>query len=284
LRTQYTLAFPTLNEPSINKTRWVHAGMYGNTPAHQRAWRHWFEAFSTICGTEFALSFGHGQNDDTYRAKDLFMAQTCGYPLLKKWSPTHYPIATATFNIAGCEEDRYSSWFVCHKNSAHQHLDQFANSTVTVNGSDSNSGCNVLRYAVSQLSNFEPNKPYFKKVTQSGGHWNSLQLISKGEADLAAIDSVSYALALQHYPELKQTLKIIGQSEFSMGLPFIAPNTLALDTTELTEKMNEAVETMDGDSRALLFLKGFVPCKLGDYNSIQEIETAATQKGYAELR
>lgn len=55
----------------------------------------------------------------------------------------------------------------------------------------------------------------------SGSHLNSMRMVLSGEADFAAIDAISYHMALQRFPQWADQLVQIGTSDAYPGLPFI---------------------------------------------------------------
>ncbi len=217
------------------------------------------------------------------------MAQTCGYPLVTRWAKTHEPIAVAVFDVPGCtsgprqinEVGQYSSWFITRADHPANSLQQFRDTRVALNSDSSNSGMNVLRYAISQLALTES---FFSDRLLTGGHKQSMSAVAEGRADLAAIDVVTYALINELEPEMCRQLKIIGQSELTTGLPFICAKHSDLNHHELCIAMNQAVEQMDPKARKLLHLNGFSPVSIRDYAKIKQLENDAVAAGYPTLK
>ncbi len=261
--------------------------MYANTPELQSAWQCWFEAFSQLYSdpSYSEINFYFDTSDQAYLAPNLIAVQTCGYPLLHKWATTHDPIAAAVFDCKGCVGTQYSSWFVTHVNHPADRLEQFQHQRAAMSGIHSNSGMNVLRFAISQL----PKKKrvdgtFFSEVKVSGGHWQSLEMIASEQADLAAIDAVSYALALKAKPALADSIKIVGQSEMTVGLPFVIPKTSTTRVNRLIRAMDQATIEMDQSARDTLSLRGFSRVKLRDYKKIEDLEKSAIRAKYSKLK
>jgi len=263
----------------------VHAGMYMLSDAHQAAWQSWFSALSDSYLKQHyaAVELGFSEHDQAYTHPNLIMAQTCGYPLVTRWAKTHDPIAVAVFDVPGCTSDtgQYSSWFVTHADYPANSLQQFRGTRVALNSDNSNSGMNVLRYAISQFASAEP---FFSERLLTGGHKQSMSAVAEGRVDLAAIDVVTYALINELEPELCRQLKIIGQSELTTGLPFICAKHSDLNQDELWFAMNQAVENMDPKARKLLHLSGFNPVSIRDYAKIKQLEEDAVVAGYPTLK
>lgn len=89
----------------------------------------------------------------------------------------------------------------------------------------------ALRLAINQKGSFSGDilaRAYLhtplsssRSILYSGSHLASLRLLSSGKADIAAIDCISYHLALQIFPELADSTCILGQTDPFPGLPFI---------------------------------------------------------------
>ena len=154
---------------------------------------------------------------------------------------------------------------------------------MAVNTPDSNSGMNVLRHAVAS-GNVDGR--YFSRVLASGGHLYSLQAVARGEADIAAIDCVSYQLIEDQWPELVNQVQTIGYSVETCALPFVMPNTLigSTDCAAIIDQLNQAFASCSDSVRDRLHLTGFASVNLRDYEGIIEVENSAIEQGYPELR
>lgn len=263
----------------------VHAGMYVPSDTHKAAWQAWF---STLTESYLNRHYGSVELDfseskQAYTAANVIAAQTCGYPFVTRWADTHETIVVPLFEVPGCipETGQYSSWFITCADHAATSLRQFANHRVALNSEHSNSGMNVLRYAISQLTSTDT---FFSERILTGGHKQSMRAVAKGHADLAAIDVVTYALMKELEPALCEKLKIVGQSEFTTGLPFICTKHSNINRNDLGSAMNQAVEHMDPEARELLHLSGFAPIAAKDYAKIKELEDAAIAADYPELK
>ena len=63
----------------------------------------------------------------------------------------------------------------------------------------------------------------------SGAHLKSIGMVARGEADLAAIDRISFALARQTVPEDVAGVTVIGETASHPGVPFVADSSLPED-------------------------------------------------------
>ncbi|MGB8817886.1 MAG: PhnD/SsuA/transferrin family substrate-binding protein, partial [Rhizobiaceae bacterium] len=60
----------------------------------------------------------------------------------------------------------------------------------------------------------------FSECVMSGGHRKSIRMVAAGEADVAAVDCKSWALAQSHEPAAR-ALAVVGWTEKRKGLPFV---------------------------------------------------------------
>ena len=60
----------------------------------------------------------------------------------------------------------------------------------------------------------------------SGAHLKSIGMVARGEADLAAIDRISFALARQTVPDDVAGVTVIGETASHPGVPFVADSSL----------------------------------------------------------
>ncbi len=90
------------------------------------------------------------------------------------------------------------------------------------NSSDSLSGILALER---DLQHIGQSLDLFSDRILTGGHRNSLKAVANGEADVAAIDCRSWAIACRYEPAA-QTLTVVGWTALRPGLPFIASRHL----------------------------------------------------------
>lgn len=264
--------------------RFITAGMYAFTSRLRNAWQDLFEEFLAIYDSELPVNAVIMYETDfrLLRNPDLLLGHTCGYPLIRYLINDCHPVSVPLFDADGCNGKYYSSHIIAGVNSNINHLADSFNSRVAINGYDSNSGMNVLRHAVSLL---KPSSAFFSQVIESGSHLDSLSLVANGQADIAAIDCVSFAFIKDAYPELTEKVKSIGYCQATCGLPFVIPRSDAAKFNQqaITNALNIALSRMPRSDRECLHLRGFENVTLDDYQSIPELETQASQAGYPVL-
>lgn len=277
----------------------VACGMYTFPPSLQTAWRALFARLPHILPAINPLSVTHRSDAAIYRNPALLLGHTCGYPYLKKWAATHLPVCVPLFAVDGCRGAQYSSWFITSAASALTNLESARGKRVAVNDLDSNSGMNVLRYAVAELGGgLSDNLPgelsgelsgemnqFFSAVIISSSHMRSIELVARQQVELAAIDAVTFAFATAHQPDLSNQIRIIAQSTHSTAPPFIAPITSIgeNDHRAITDALNECLHNLDDENSDAIKLNGFQQVSADDYKSIQAMEQFAVARGYPRI-
>jgi ABC-type phosphate/phosphonate transport system substrate-binding protein len=66
-----------------------------------------------------------------------------------------------------------------------------------------------------------PYPPVLSRVVETGSHAASMAAVRNGDADVCAIDCVSFALARRHRPELTDALRCIARSPPMPALPYV---------------------------------------------------------------
>ncbi|MEM7294001.1 MAG: PhnD/SsuA/transferrin family substrate-binding protein [Pseudomonadota bacterium] len=256
-------------------------GMYAVSPALREAWQRLHEEFLTHLRisdrADSSLRFETGA--DALLDPALLLGHTCGYPLVTAFSDTHTPICVPLFDVDGTDGNCYSSAIVVRVSSSIKTLADAAGTTVAVNNEDSNSGMNVLRDRIAEDSE---QQPFFGETRFSGGHRDSVVMVSRGEADIAAIDCVTFALLRDIEPELTDSVRVLGYTRHTTGLPFVIPkhNPLNLSPPDIIEALRTALDALDEDQRSTLRITDFAPVEMQDYQSIRDMEEAAQRRNH----
>ena len=196
---------------------------------------------------------------------DLLLAQTCGYPLVTTLKGRVALVATPRYTAEGCEGAWYRSAIVVRADDAAQGVADLRGRRCAVNGLDSNSGMNLLRGAVSAF--VEGGEMFFGATVLTGAHAASLRAVAQGEADVAAIDCVTWALLGRVRPAAVAGLRVLGWSAASPGLPLIT--AMGGDVAGLRAVLEEvAVDPGVAWAREALLLEGFSVLPLSDYDVI----------------
>jgi ABC-type phosphate/phosphonate transport system substrate-binding protein len=213
-----------------------------------------------------------------WRRPDTLLTQTCGYPYMAQLQDYVTLVATPAFDFAGCHGSDYSSAIVVREDGGIATLADARGRTAAANDPHSNSGMNVLRHAVAPLARDER---FFGSVAWSGSHVASLRLVRDGEADIAAIDCVTWGYLKEEDPESLHGLTVLQYSAASPGLPLV---TGRLVPQELVSRLRAALVSPGARLQELmraLRIKHFEHRE--DYSRILHIEEEARAAGYPSL-
>jgi ABC-type phosphate/phosphonate transport system substrate-binding protein len=261
--------------------------MYAFTPPLRQAWEALLKPLGEIIqeiDPEIdigPIQIGFDSAPDTYLSSDLLLGHTCGYPYMSHWKQSHQLLAAPVFDIAGCKGTQYASWFICRSNDPRHSLESFCGATAALNAPNSNSGMNVLRHAVSRMAR---DGKFFNRTVVTGSHFNSLRALVIGDADIAAIDPVSYHHIMHSEPSLESAVKIFGQSIHTTGLPFITHRNQPISRALLLQALNQCVERSEHDALECLRLVRFSGVSESDYDALMKLESDAVSAGYPTLK
>jgi ABC-type phosphate/phosphonate transport system substrate-binding protein len=211
---------------------------------------------------------------------DLLIGQTCGYPYVTALRGVASLLVTPCFDFPGCEGSDYSSVIITRAVDGVSSLAEARGRTAAVNSADSNSGMNVLRHAVAPLAR---DGRFFGKVKWTGAHVASLRAVREGEADIAAIDCVTFGYLQQESPDSVQGIKVLQYSASSPGLPLVTAHSAP---ASLQARLRAALLSPGAQLRthmAALHIKAFEHRPDADYNRIHHLEAEAVAAGYAAL-
>jgi len=268
----------------MNASRFIACGMYAPNDDTKNAWQDLFDRFYPLVdlGTGVAQQLVFDTDESVLRERDLVIGHTCGYPLMTQLRDAVLPFCLPCFDVPGVDGKLYSSQFIVPAGSSIETLQQCRGKIVALNNINSNSGMNVLRYALAKLG---ATPGYFSEVLITGGHLASLEAVAANRAQLAAVDCVTYQLIADQNPALIASLRVIGYSEQTCGLPFVVArsrHSRQLSDNYLTA-LNQALTELPLSARKKLHLDHFESVGLDDYQSILELENFAIEAGYAEL-
>ena len=152
-----------------------------------------------------------------------------------------------------------------------------------INGPESHSGMSSLRQLVAER---HVNGRFFDKVVISGAHFKSLEILRCGEADVAAIDCVTYALLSAYQPESLAGIRVLGRTYHSPAPPYVTRTEYG---EQFFARMRNALMRAFEDpaltsARQALFIKKIKWIDVDWYRKISEIEVYAAKLGYPVLQ
>ena len=213
----------------------------------------------------------------------LLLAQTCGYPLVTTLRDRVTLLATPRYTASGCKAATYRSAIIVRAGDPATTLADLHGRGGTMNGADSNSGMNLLRAAIAPLAR---RAQFFAQTLTTGSHAASVQAVANGEADVAAIDCITWA-HLQHLrPQTTKALRVLAWTEATPGLPLITSLATPAPTRQaLLSALNHVSQNPSlAPVRAALRLDGFEILPLDAYDEILALERQAIAAGYPNVR
>ncbi len=201
---------------------------------------------------------------------ELVVGQTCGWPFISRLSDQVMPFARFDFALPDLAPGQYQSVFLAREPHRFEALSEIGKwiraeaSVIAVNDLNSQSGYRVLGECFNQVYEIPQ-----EGLVLSGSHRNSIQMLASGQADLCAVDAVSWRLALAHEPAA-QEVHIAGRSNPIPGLPLITARGLGIDPQELNTALRFAIDELQADDRECLGLHGLVLATEQDYQILLE--------------
>lgn len=217
--------------------------------------------------------------DQAWLRPDLLLAQTCGFPFVKKLRGRVRLLATPVYGFPGCDGPLNRSKIIVAKDSPARTLDDLRGLTAAINEPGSNSGSNLFRAAIAPLAT---NGRFFASVVETGGHVASIDAVASGKADVAAIDCVTFGNTLRFDPDRLAGVRILAETAKGPGLPFITSaatpaNDLMILRRALAETIADPALSQVCDT---LSLRGIRVLGDADYEVLAEFERYAVRQGY----
>ncbi len=213
---------------------------------------------------------------------DLLFSQTCGYPLIRELAGHVQLGRRSALQRTWLRRFEYSSALIVRRDSAFRSLADLRGKVAGFNERGSQSGYNALRHAVAPLAS---GAAFFSAVIQTGRHEASIDAVSAGTIDIAAIDAVTYALIARYQPARVADIRMLGFTDRVAGLPFITgAQTSGSDLAALRRALVKLFSEPElAPTRAGLLLTGcsFPPESV--YDAIADQEQASLSLGYPEL-
>ncbi len=209
----------------------------------------------------------------------LLLAQSCGYPYVKHLRGKVRLVATPVYSLPGCDGPNMCSFIIVHKDSQVRSLGGLRGARAAINDPNSNSGVNLFRAAIAP---FAKGADYFSSVIETGGHNSSLDAVTAGKADVAAIDCVTYGNTLRFDPDRLAGVRVLAETRNGPGLPFITRRDASDDDVAVLRRALYKMITDPSlaETRDTLALKDIAVLSDADYEPLAELERDAYRQGY----
>lgn len=212
----------------------------------------------------------------------LLLAQCCGYPLVTTWRGRLRYVATPRYRAPGCDGSFYRSRVVVRINDPAASVSDLRGRRAAINERSSNSGMNLFRAMIAPIAH---RQPFFASVSETGSHAASVRAVVAGAADVAAIDTITFAHLERHAPQLTGALRTIGWTIPSAGLPLVTSAQASASDVRLLRRALRAVaiDPALAATRDALLIDGFEVVRPARYDALLKIETMAARAGYPAL-
>jgi len=154
---------------------------------------------------------------------DFLDGQVCGITLATAPAGRFHYLATPVMDDDAVPEGHYNSLIITPREGGIDTVAAFdpARHRAIINEPGSFSGDITLATHLRHVTGHALIAP-----PRSGGHLASIGMIAAGKAQLAAIDRVSFALARAACPDELAAVRVIDETAFYPGLPFVADGAL----------------------------------------------------------
>ncbi|PNM11608.1 phosphate ABC transporter substrate-binding protein [Yersinia enterocolitica] len=217
-----------------------------------------------------------------WRDPTLLLSQTCGFPLVTLLQQQVQLVGAFSYQSPYCSGEYYRSLVVVRADEEGLQLSDFRYRVVAFNSTDSQSGYNALRALIAPLA---IKGKFFSRAVASGGHYRSIEMIQQRQADIAAIDCVSFALLQRDNPSAVAGLKIVAQTDIAPGLPLIT--SLATSKEQLNQIRQAITATVNSpeasSAKDKLLIKEFSTLPWSAYDEIKQMEKKAAALGVITL-
>jgi len=219
--------------------------------------------------------------DKVWLREDMLFSQTCGYPYVKRLRGRVRLVATPVYAHPACDGPLMRSFIVVRRASTFVSLQDLRGATAAINSPDSNSGANLLRAAVAPLAR---NGRFFCGTVETGSHGGSIDAVSSGQADCAAIDCITFANLLRFTPARVEGIRVLAETPATPGLPFITGAKVSdADLALLREALVAAIAAPSlSGARDVLGLVDVAMLTDADYEPILSLALGALETGYRD--
>jgi len=218
---------------------------------------------------------------EQWKRPDLVISQACGYDVRIAFADHLQLVATPCYSAPGCAGASYSSFVVVREDSRYRDLRGLRGSRCVINTPTSHSGMNILRSMVAPL---HENGRFFASVRVSGAHTRSLEAITSGDADIAAIDCVTYELLLRHRAHALAGTRILANTERVAAPPFVTCKGRSVEFVQLLRAALVATlrDPLVEDARHTMMLERIEALGPDAYQRIADLDELAREIAFAD--
>lgn len=233
-------------------------GMY-DMPAVQPANTRFWHAIQAHLGDGPVDLDRDGDFWEIWQSPDLVLAQTCGLPYRTRLHDAVTLIGTPDYGLPDCPPGFYYSALVVRADASGSDVTDFDGSIFAYNESMSQSGW------AAPTAHLTAAGVSFRSLVQTGAHAASAQAVVDGQADMAGLDALTWALLQDHWDQASQ-LRVIATTAPTPGLPYITAKTR--DPAPIAAAIRAAINGLPPADRSALHLKGLADIPKSAYLAI----------------
>ena len=217
--------------------------------------------------------------DDRWLDPDLLVGQTCGLPLVLRLESEITVIGAFDHGLVATRPGDYHSVVIVPDDDDARSIADLNGVTVAVNGTDSQSGHSVWRH---ELVTAGIDRSRLGPTIDTGSHRASIHAVANGRARTAAIDAISWGLAVHHDPAATRC-RVAWRTDPTPALPLIITRANQPLLESMRAALTDATNTLERAMADGLFVHGFVPQLDDHYQVIADRWNAAETAGVGRL-
>lgn len=184
------------------------------------------------------------RDDFHWLAPELVLSQTCSLPYRTALQNGVTIVATPVHDLP-CPAGTYFSAVVVRKDEKRRELSDFKDAALAINSPVSQSGWAAID-TLAEEAGFR-----FSSVFESGSHQESARRVAAGDADICAIDAVSWEM-IRKWDDAAEDLKVLTTSPPTPSLPYIT--AVERDPAPIQEALISAVHELSSEDQNTLCL------------------------------
>lgn len=172
----------------------------------------------------------------------------------------------------------YRSIVITRNSQKGSALENFQGCRAAFNEDQSFSGHTALLSTL-PLNLLRPN--FFSDMVPTDSHENSMKAVVDGEADVAAIDEISYKLITNEKPDLKEKLRIITRTQNAQAPPYVTSSYREAEEIDVIRDTLVSVSRTEAAKSALksMYIRTIIDATNENYlplaKTIKKVEDAA---------
>lgn len=201
-----------------------------------------------------------GMGVDFWTRDDLLLSQTCGMPYRLFLNGKVQLVGTPDYGLKGCPAGYYNSVLITSAKDTRSDISDFATDKLAINSKTSQSGFAAPQNEA-KLHGFQ-----FENILISEGHVASAKLVVSGEAQIAAIDAITWQ-NIELYDDFAGNLKVLSRTQPTPGLPYIC--ALGQDKDRINDAVSAAIQSLSPEDQGKLGIKSLIPLPASEYMAIE---------------